>query len=144
LPKGKPVNKGGRPTKKTPQTITDAIKYLKIGLSEATACDLIGIDISTWTRWKQKDLGFAQDIKRAKSDAIVKATTKLVEAINKDKLGAIIFFLKSRSDEFRPSYISAEPAETSRFDSTELIKAMDCITQLSRNTSKVSRASAKK
>ena len=67
--------KPGRPTKKTPARIKDAIKYVKIGLSERTASDMIGVDFSTWVRWKRKDKSFATSIKRARSTAIYKVTT---------------------------------------------------------------------
>lgn len=133
--KKKPRTRTGRPTKKTPVRIRDAIKYVKIGLSERTASDMIGVDFKTWLSWKKKDKTFSTSIKKAKSGAIVKATTKLVAAINKDNLTAIIFFLKTRSDEFKYEHrrpLSEKAPSASSLDTSGLIKAMDCITQLSR------------
>ena len=139
--------KRGRPTKRTPKKILDAVKYLEIGLSERTASDMIGIDFSTWIRWKKADPIFATTLLKAKTGAIVKATTKLVEGINGGNTACIIFFLKSRAEEFRYSANgnnSKQPTPSGIADTTELIKAMDCITKLERSTSKVSRSRTKK
>jgi len=91
----------GRPTKLTEKVLDDIVSILRLGLSERTAQEFVGVDHSTFERWKVRDNNFATTIKKAQSEARIKMTTKLVRQIEDENLTALIFWLKCRAkDEF--------------------------------------------
>ena len=91
-------NKGGRPTKLTPEVLNAIIGILRLGLSERTAQEFVEVDHSTFERWKKRVEGFATTIKKAQADARVKMTTRLVKRTNESDT-ALIFWLKTRAKE---------------------------------------------
>jgi hypothetical protein len=136
--KAKPKKKIGRPTKLTVKTKKDIMGILRLGLSERTAQEFIGVNHSTFERWKNNNKTFATSIKRASASAKIKMTTALVNKIvNDNNLTAIIFWLKTRSKhEFneRPYDPEQESGEGKEYDTDALVKAMDSITELQKNT----------
>ena len=89
--------KVGRPSKMTDKAIEDIVGILRMGLSERTAQEFIGVDHSTFERWKVRDSNFATTIKKAQAEARIKMTNKLVRQIEENNTTALIFWLKTRA-----------------------------------------------
>ena len=89
--------KVGRPSKMTDKAIEDIVGILRMGLSERTAQEFIGVDHSTFERWKVRDNNFATTIKKAQAEARIKMTNKLVRQIEENNTTALIFWLKTRA-----------------------------------------------
>jgi transposase len=89
--------KVGRPTKLNDKVLDDIISILRLGLSERTAQEFVGVDHSTFERWKVRDDNFATTIKKAQAEARVKMTTKLVRQIEDNNTTSLIFWLKTRA-----------------------------------------------
>ena len=67
------ANKVGRPTKLTDKVLDDIVGILRLGLSERTAQEFVGVDHSTFERWKKReDNNFATTIKKAQAEARIK------------------------------------------------------------------------
>tara|TARA_Y100000310_G_C20642558_1_gene794783 strand:+ start:1259 stop:1648 length:390 start_codon:yes stop_codon:yes gene_type:complete len=94
----KTQNKGGRPSKLTPEVEKSIVNILRLGLSERTAAEFVEVDHSTFERWKKRVEGFATTIKKAEAEAKVKMTTRLVTMAG-DNVTALIFWLKTRAKE---------------------------------------------
>ena len=92
------ANKVGRPTKLTDKVLDDIVGILRLGLSERTAQEFVGVDHSTFERWKKReDNNFATTIKKAQAEARIKMTNKLVRQIDEENTTALIFWLKTRA-----------------------------------------------
>ena len=89
--------KVGRPSKLTDKVWDDVVGILRIGLSERTAQEFVGVDHSTFERWKVRDDNFATTIKKAQAEARIKMTNKLVRQIVENNTTALIFWLKTRA-----------------------------------------------
>ena len=89
--------KVGRPSKMTDKAIEDIVGILRMGLSERTAQEFIGVAHSTFERWKVRDNNFATTIKKAQAEARIKMTNKLVRQIEENNTTALIFWLKTRA-----------------------------------------------
>ena len=89
--------KVGRPSKMSDKAIEDIVGILRMGLSERTAQEFIGVDHSTFERWKVRDNNFATTIKKAQAEARIKMTNKLVRQIEENNTTALIFWLKTRA-----------------------------------------------
>lgn len=61
-----------------------------------TACDAVGISRETYRNWKNKDPEFRQRAEDIEETQIDKVESKLLEAIEKGDLTAIIFYLKTK------------------------------------------------
>lgn len=96
-----PKNKGGRPSKRTPEVERLIIKALGVGLSYEVAADFAGIHRDTLLDWRRKDEGFSAAIKGATARGKVGVAGKLMELIRSGNVAATIFWLKTRTEEFR-------------------------------------------
>lgn len=70
---------------------------LELGHSVRASCGLAGCSSSTYFRRRTADPAFALAADTAKSAALASVEAKLLEAIERNELGATIFFLKSMS-----------------------------------------------
>lgn len=93
--------KTGRPTKRTPDVEKLIIKALGVGLSYEVAADFAGIHRDTLLDWRRKDEAFSAAIKGATARGKVGVAGKLMELIRSGNVAATIFWLKTRTEEFR-------------------------------------------
>ena len=70
---------------------------LEAGHSVRSACGVAGASESTYFRQRSSDRGFALACDQAKNAALNHVEGKLLEAIERGELSAIIFYLKSRA-----------------------------------------------
>lgn len=94
-------SKTGRPTKRTPEVERTIRAALGKGLSYQTAAELAGILPDTLRRWRRDDTDFSADCKRAKAEGKANIVGKLIENANSGNVTAQIFWLKTRTEEFR-------------------------------------------
>lgn len=91
----------GRPTKLTDETLERIILALTMGLSNRTVAHFARIHESTFYEWITNNEEFAELVACAKASAVVHATVKLAQNINKGQNDAIKFFLERRSEEYQ-------------------------------------------
>ena len=91
----------GRPSKRTPEVEESIIRALKLGLDYTTAAEVAGIHRDTLQDWRSKDPEFSVKCKRAKSNGKVHVSAQLMKQINSGNVSATIFWLKTRTEEFR-------------------------------------------
>lgn len=69
------------------------------------ACDKVGVGRATFYRWRKDDKEFAEQVEQSLNDGSYlvsdMAESKLISAIKKENLGAIIFWLKSHHPKYR-------------------------------------------
>lgn len=69
------------------------------------ACDKVGVGRATFYRWRKDDKEFAESVEQSLNDGAYlvsdMAESKLISAIKKENLGAIIFWLKSHHPKYR-------------------------------------------
>jgi hypothetical protein len=68
----------------------------------AAACRKIGIDRTTYYIWAKKYPNFVKQKEEIEEEQIEEVESKLKNAIERGDLGAIIFYLKCRSEKWRP------------------------------------------
>ena len=95
------AKKIGRPTKRTPEAEALIIKALGVGLSYEVAADFAGVHRDTLLDWRRKDETFSASIKGATARGKVGVAGKLMELIRAGNVAATIFWLKTRTEEFR-------------------------------------------
>ena len=115
----------GRPTKRTPDAENLIIKALGVGLSYEVAADFAGIHRDTLLDWRRKDEAFSASIKGATARGKVGVAGKLMELIRAGNVAATIFWLKTRTEEFRELKQDRQvDAETIAADLEAAAKAM--------------------
>lgn len=67
--------KAGRPTKITDDVINQMRSYMMAGVSLKDACELVGIGVTTWREFEQKEPNFRR--KRKKWQGMLKARAKV-------------------------------------------------------------------
>lgn len=60
-------DKGGRPTKRTPETEEIILSGIRTGLHPVTAAKIAGISRATFDRWRKDEPGFEQAIEAAEA-----------------------------------------------------------------------------
>lgn len=95
------VKKMGRPSKRTPAAEALILKALGVGLSYEVAADFAGVHRDTLLDWRRKDEAFSASIKGATARGKVGVAGKLMELIRAGNVAATIFWLKTRTEEFR-------------------------------------------
>ena len=68
-----------------------------LGLTEQQIADSLGISRSTLSRRKTNDETFDTALRKGKAQAIVKASSALMQEVENGSLRAIIFYLKCRA-----------------------------------------------
>ena len=71
---------------------------LQLGHSVRASCGLARVSESSYYRQRASDTAFALDCDRAKNEALCRAESKLLEAVQEGDLTAVIFYLKTRGD----------------------------------------------
>jgi hypothetical protein len=84
---------------------SELIEQLKKTPIIQIACDKVGIGRATFYRWRKDDKEFAEQIEQSLNDGAYlvsdMAESKLISAIKKENLSAIIFWLKSHHPKYR-------------------------------------------
>ena len=110
----------GRPSKMSEERVRLIERALRLGLSYATAAALADVDEGTVHRWRRRYVGFRQRLEKAKGEGRLRVVGKLHELIDSGNTAATIFWLKTRTQEFRqvpPGYVKiAEPADVDGAD----------------------------
>ena len=91
----------GRPSKRTPEVEALIIKALGVGLSYEVAADFAGIHRDTLLAWRRSDETFSAAIKEATARGKVGVAGRLMSLIQSGNVAATIFWLKTRTEEFR-------------------------------------------
>lgn len=73
----------GRPSKKTNEKLSQAVKMAEKGFTDADIADVLGIDRSTLNNWKKENPDFFDSLKSAK----VKADERVEKALYKRAIG---------------------------------------------------------
>lgn len=83
----------------------ELIEQLKKAPIVQIACEKVGIGRATFYRWRKEDKGFAEAVDQAINDGAYlvsdMAESKLISAIKKENLAAIIFWLKNHHPKYR-------------------------------------------
>lgn len=93
--------RAGRPSKRTPEVEALILKALGVGLSYEVAADFAGIHRDTLLSWRRADEGFSAAIKEATARGKVGVAGRLMSLIQSGNVAATIFWLKTRTEEFR-------------------------------------------
>ena len=93
--------KVGRPSKRTPELDNVVRRALQRGLSLNRAADLIGVSAETLRRWRASDDNFEATIKTAQAGGVLVAAEHLWRLMEAGNVAATIFWLKTRTEEFR-------------------------------------------
>ena len=97
-PKSKKI---GRPTKRTPENRETIMQMVRLGYGLQTAADACGMGLRTVMDWQADDEQFSHDIKVQRGKGRTFYAGKLMEAARGGNLTAMIFWLKTRTTEFR-------------------------------------------
>lgn len=74
----------GKATKRTPSTRAELLKLIRIGLADIDACNSVGVGTSFFYQWIQDDLEFAEEIMRARGEAVAALHAKVAIAGSED------------------------------------------------------------
>lgn len=91
------------------------------------ACLKVGINRTTFYKWIKKYPKFAKEAEEIDLDHVDYAVSKLAHLINESNLGAIIFYLKCRSEQWRP--VEKRDVDA-KFTSPELKQVADALKKL--------------
>lgn len=111
--------KPGRPSSRTPEQTKLALKARSLGLDFATIADLLGVKVRTFERWAagraDADVDFAAALRTAFATAKVSMARRLLKKAIDGNVASVIFWLKTRTTEFRevkPEAIDEGPARS--------------------------------
>lgn len=93
--------KPGRPSKRTPAVEALILKALGVGLSYEVAADFAGVHRDTLLAWRRSDESFSAAVKEATARGKVGVAGRLMSLIQSGNVAATIFWLKTRTEEFR-------------------------------------------
>jgi hypothetical protein len=68
---------GGRPTKKTEQTVSALMQVIATGAPYVICCRAVGIHFDTFMGWKQTDAEFAAKVEQASAKAALRLLGKI-------------------------------------------------------------------
>lgn len=102
LPAPRPPNPIEQKQSKKKAELIEQLKKIPI---IQIACEKVGVGRATFYRWRKDDKEFAENVEQSLSDGAYlvsdMAESKLISAIKKENLGAIIFWLKSHHPKYR-------------------------------------------
>lgn len=101
MPTPKKKKKLGRPSIRTPAMEAEIFKTLQLGLDYRVAAHVVGVKEQTINEWRRKDEDFAVACEKAVGNAKRFVSAALMNKIQKGNIVAIIFWLKTRTTEFR-------------------------------------------
>ena len=91
-------SKGGRPSKKTPDRVTNLLEAIARGLPYEAACALSGLSFRTFCDWRRQDPSFAQKVDHAGAQPI-KRHLQLLEKAAPNHPKISMWFLERRDPE---------------------------------------------
>jgi len=94
-------NLGGRPTTFTREMGDKLCEMIRLGFSEQSAAEYIGVPRTTVTSWKQTVDGFEQEVDQARGGGKRFVASQLMKLVLSGNVAATIFWLKTRTQEFR-------------------------------------------
>jgi hypothetical protein len=87
---------GGRPSKYTPETVTQILEYLKVGNTRGTAGQASGISHQTFAVWLREYPEFSEAVKEAEAEAVALHVGNIVNAASKGSWQASAWVLERR------------------------------------------------
>lgn len=93
------MNKAGRPTKYTPDTITKLITAIKLGAPYSHACNYAGISFETLNEWRKDKPELSEQLKEAEGAAVVQWLAKIEKAAQDGNWQAMAWKLERRYPE---------------------------------------------
>ena len=91
----------GRPTKRTPEAREIICRAVRLGLDYKTAAQVAGMCYDTLRAWREEDEDFSGDLEKAKGEGKETYAALLLRDAKAGKVAATIFWLKTRTDEFK-------------------------------------------
>ena len=85
----------------------------------STTCKRIGIDRKTYYNWMKDDEDFVKKVEKVKEQQVSMVEDRLMRAILKDNITAIIFYLKNKHPEYISKFLFKGKVETERKISEE-------------------------
>lgn len=98
---GEAARKPGRPTKMTEEVIKRIEEAKSLGFDDRSCAERGGIHVDTYYSWKRDNPAFSERINAAKATGQTFVAGQLFKAIQKGNIASIIFWLKTRTREFR-------------------------------------------
>lgn len=90
-------------SKRDPKLDEVIYNVLRLGLDYKSAAQVAGVTERTVRNWRQGDESFSLGCEKAIGEGKMRVAAKLVAAINNGNVTAMIFWLKTRTMEFRES-----------------------------------------
>lgn len=103
--------------KRTPEAEATLLELLELGLGFESAAPVIGWTTEGLRKWRRDDEEFEERCQAAIGNGKRRVVGKLLELVERGNLGAICFWLKTRTEEFReekqkpPEFVES-PADT--------------------------------
>lgn len=92
---------GGRPSKRTPEASGVICRAVRLGYDLKSAAEVAGMAYSTLAEWRSDDEEFAEALKKARGEGKMTYGAMLLRDAKAGKTAATIFWLKTRTEEFR-------------------------------------------
>ena len=92
-------NRGGRPTKKTPDREPLILKAIAKGVPYKAACQCADLSLFTFNEWRKNDSAFAEKVRRADLEAIGRNVDLIQHAAEKGDWRAAAWLLERRCPE---------------------------------------------
>ena len=92
-------NRGGRPTKKTPDREPLILKEIAKGVPYKAACQCADLSLFTFNEWRKNDSAFAEKVRRADLEAIGRNVDLIQHAAEKGDWRAAAWLLERRCPE---------------------------------------------
>ena len=92
-------NRGGRPTKKTPDREPLILKAIAKGVPYKAACQCADPSLFTFNEWRKNDSAFAEKVRRADLEAISRNVDLIQHAAEKGDWRAAAWLLERRCPE---------------------------------------------
>jgi hypothetical protein len=92
-------------SKRCPETDEVIFNVLRLGLDWKSAAQVAGVTERTVRNWRAEDEAFSLGCEKAKGEGKMRVAARLVNAINNGNVTAMIFWLKTRTLEFREQTI---------------------------------------
>lgn len=93
---------GGQRSKRTPRVEQTIFNALSVGLDFESAAQIVGVTPRTLFYWRNEDKDFDIECRKRMAMARVAYATRLLKEADRGNIAATIFWLKSRTTEFRP------------------------------------------
>jgi hypothetical protein len=92
---------GGRPSKRTPEASVIICRAVRLGFDLKSAAQVAGMSYSTLADWRAQDAEFSEALEKAQGEGKMTYGALLLRDAKSGKTAATIFWLKTRTEEFR-------------------------------------------